>query len=72
MTDIDYAVERKRRQTAEIVANKTGYAYSDVLYVLQELGVHGNWTPEELGNRPVDYDELAEIVAEEIENFLPF
>lgn len=72
MTDIDYAVERKRRKTAEVVANKTGYAYSDVLYVLQKLGVHGNWTPEELNNRPVDYDELAEIVAEEIESFMPF
>lgn len=72
MTDIDYAVERKRRQTAEVVARKTGYAYSDVLYALQNLGVHGNWTPEELRNRPVDYDELAEIVAEEIESFLPF
>jgi len=72
MADIDYAVERKRRQTAEVVARKTGYAYSDVLYVLQNLGVHGNWTPEELNNRPVDYDELAEIVAEEIESFLPF
>lgn len=72
MTDIDYAVERKRRETAEVVANKTGYAYSDVLYVLQKLGVHGNWTPEELRNRPVDYDELAEIVAEEIESFPPF
>lgn len=72
MADVNYAVERKRRQTAEVVARKTGYTYSDVLYVLQKLGVHGNWTPEELRNRPVDYDELAEIVAEEIESFLPF
>ena len=72
MADVNYAVERKRRKTAEVVANKTGYAYSDVLYVLQKLGVHGNWTPEELRNRPVDYDELAELAAEEIESFLPF
>lgn len=68
MADINYAVERKRRQTAEIVANITGYKYADVLEVLQRIGVHGNWTPEELRNRPVDYDELAGFVEEELEH----
>ena len=68
MADINYAVERKRRQTAEIIARMTGYKYADVLEVLQNLGVHGNWTPEELRNRPVDYDELAEIIEEELEH----
>lgn len=67
MADINYAVERKRRQTAEIVAGITGYKYADVLEVLQNLGVHGNWTPEELRNRPVDYDELAGFIEEELE-----
>lgn len=66
MTDIDYAVERKRRKTAEIVAGITGYKYADILEVLQRLGVHGNWTPWELNNRPVDYDELAGFVEEEL------
>ena len=68
MADINYAVERKRRQTAEIIARMTGYKYGDVLEIIQNLGVHGNWTPEELRNRPVDYDELAEIIEEELEH----
>lgn len=67
MANVDYAVERKRRETAEVIARMTGYKYADVLEVLQKIGVHGNWTPEELSRRPVDYDELAEIVAEMME-----
>lgn len=68
MVDVNYAVERKRQQTAEVVANITGCKYADVLEVLQNLGVHGNWTPWELNNRPVDYDELAGFVEEELEH----
>lgn len=67
MVDINYAVERKRRQTAEVVARMTGYKYADVLEVLQRLGVHGNWSTEDFKRRPVDYREIAEIVEEELE-----
>ena len=62
----DGDIERKRRQTAERVADMTGYNYADVLGVLQRLGVHSTWTVEALRYRPVDYDELAEIVSEEL------
>ena len=62
----DGDIERKRRQTAERVADMTGYNYTDVLGVLQRLGVHSTWTAEALRYRPVDYDELAEIVSEEL------
>lgn len=62
----DGDIERKRRQTAERVADMTGYKYADVLGVLQRLGVHSTWTTWELSHRPVDYDELVEIVSEEL------
>lgn len=62
----DEQIEAKRRRTAERVADMTGYNYADVLGVLQRLGVHSTWTVEALRYRPVDYDELAEIVSEEL------
>lgn len=62
----DGEIEAKRCRTAERVADMTGYKFADVLEVFQRLGVHSTWTVEALRYRPVDYDELAEIVSEEL------
>lgn len=62
----DGEIEAKRQRTAERVAYMTGYKYTDVLRVFQQLGIHSTWTTEELAHRFVDYDELAEIVSEEL------
>lgn len=62
----DEQIEAKRHKTAERVADMTGYKFNDVLEVFQRLGVHSTWTSEALRYRPVDYDELAEIVSEEL------
>lgn len=36
--------------------------YDESLAWMQEANVFGNWTQEELENRPVDLDELANLM----------
>ena len=62
----DEEIENKRRWTAVKLSAMTGYFYDDILNVLRRLDVHGNWTRSEIANRPVDLDELTEIIQEEL------
>lgn len=63
----DWELENKRRWTAVKVAANTGYDYLKVLEILREINAHGNWTAEEIASRPVDIEEMSEIVSEEME-----
>ena len=62
----DYEIENKRRWTAMKLSVMTGYFYDDILNVLHRLNIHGNWSAWEIANRPVDLDELAELIMEEL------
>lgn len=61
----DYELERLRRDVASDIACDE-MPYGEVLEVLQRLRVFGNWSPWELVNRPVNIDEVTEIVAEQL------
>lgn len=62
----EWDIENKRRWTAMKIASQSEIDYVDVLNVLQKYNVHGNWTAWEINNRPVDYDELQEMVEQEL------
>lgn len=57
-------IDNKRKWTATKIAAQTGFDYEKVLEILRRWNVHGNWTNWELANRPVNINELAELVAE--------
>lgn len=61
----DYELERLRRDVASDIACDE-MPYEKVLEVLQKLDVFGNWSRWELTNRPVNIDEVTEIVAEQL------
>ena len=67
MANYELELKHRRTLTARQICARTAYKHSDVLEILERLGVHGNWTLEELWNRPSDYEELTEIVIEEME-----
>ena len=62
----DYEIENKRRWTAVKIAAQSDMKYENILNVLQKWNVHGTWTMWELSNRPTDYDELQEMVEQEL------
>jgi len=62
----EYEIENRRRWTATKIASQSDMKYEDILEILQRHNVHGNWTIWEINNRPVDYDELQEMVEEEL------
>jgi len=62
----EWDIENKRKWTALKISAQTGLDYNKVLCELQDMGVHENWTEWELLNRPVDIDELSEIILERI------
>ena len=61
----DYEINRLRRDVAMEIACEE-MPYGEVLDVLQRLNFFGNWTEYELNHRPVDVDELREIVEQEL------
>ena len=63
---LEYERENLRRWTAVRIAAKTGLKFEEILKILQDMGVHGNWTMEEIYHRPVDINELIELVEERI------
>lgn len=67
MNDHEWLLENKRKWTALKIAIYTGYDVEEILKILQDLKIHGNWTDEELKTRPANIEELADIVAEYIE-----
>ncbi len=62
----DWNIINKRRWAAGKISAETGYFYDDVFACLERIGVFGNWTSWEIVNRPVDFEELQELVATEI------
>lgn len=62
----DYEIENLRKWTAVKIAAQSEAKYEDVLEVLRKYNVHGNWTMYEINNRPVDIDELQEMVEQEL------
>lgn len=62
----DYEIENKRRWTATIISTQIEMNYDDVLEILHKYNVHGTWTMWEICNRPTDYDELREMIENEL------
>jgi hypothetical protein len=62
----DFDIENRRRWTATKIAAQSEMKYEEILNILQKYNIHGNWTLWEINNRPVDYDELTEMVEEEL------
>ena len=61
----DWMINRLQRQVAEDIAT-ADMPYGDVLEVIQKYNWFGNWSTWEINNRPVDVDELTEMVEEEL------
>ena len=59
-------IENKRKWTATKIAAQTDFDYEKVLEVLRKWNVHGTETMWEIVNRPVDIEELAECVEQEL------
>lgn len=62
----EYEIENFRKWTAIRIAAQSEMKYEDILKVLRKNNVHGNWTMYEIYNRPVDMDELREMVEQEL------
>ena len=55
-----------RNTVAEDLARILGYNYAAVLEYLERVGAFSNWTLWETNHRPVNLEELAELVQEEL------
>lgn len=53
-----------RTTVAEDLARILGYDYAAVLRILEQWDAFGNWTLWETNHRPVNLEEIAELVAE--------
>lgn len=62
----DWMINHQRRIVAKEIAT-VDMPYNEVLEVLQRHNWFGNWSFWEINNRPVDVDELTEMVAQELE-----
>ena len=62
----EYEIDNKRKWTATKIATQTDLDYEEILEVLRKWNVHGTETMYEIVNRPVDVDELAECVEQEL------
>lgn len=62
----DYEIDNKRKWTALEITVQTDFDYEKVLEVLRKWNVHGTETMWEIVNRPVDIEELAECVEQEL------
>lgn len=63
----EYRRTQLRVSVAGDIARMCGYDYNAVLRVLDYHKVFGKWSMWELNNRPVNVEELAEIVAEALD-----
>ena len=61
----EWRINKLRRDVAQDIAASEDLPYEKVFEWMERNNVFGNWTDYEIDNRPVDVDELAEIVAEE-------
>lgn len=55
-------LERMRRAVARDLAQEYGLDYDETLVWMQEAGIFGSWTEDELRCRPVNLDELADLL----------
>lgn len=63
----DYRRREMRITVAQDLSKMLGYDFNTVLKLLEFHKVFGNWSLWELNHRPVNIEELAELVAEEVE-----
>lgn len=61
----DWMINQRQRQVAEDIAT-ADMPYGDVLEVIQKYNWFGNWSEWEINHRPVDVDELTEMVEQEL------
>ena len=61
----DWMINQQQRIVAKEIAT-VDMPYGDVLEVIQKYNWFGNWSTWEINNRPVDIDELTEMVEQEL------
>lgn len=65
--DIKVLQHSLRKRVARDVARDLGYAYDDVLSIMEDNDMFGNRDRYEIEYMPVDVEEIADFVAECIE-----
>lgn len=63
----DWKINRVRKAVAWDIVAATELKYEDVINILVDKDIFGNWSSYELDHRPVDVDSLTEIVEMELE-----
>lgn len=69
MSYIQYLAWRRRDLRSTVAGDLSrilGYDYSAVLRLLEQWDAFGNWTLWETNHRPVNLEEIAELVQEEL------
>ena len=61
----DWAINRMQRSVSNEIACAE-IPYEKALEVIQKYNMFGNWTTYEINNRPVDVDEIRELVEQEL------
>ena len=61
----DWMIHRLQRDVASDIACDE-MPYGKCVEILQKYNMFGNWTAYEINNRPVDLDEISEMVAQEL------
>lgn len=61
----DWMINQQQRIVAKEIAT-VDMPYNEVLEVIQRYNWFGNWSFWEINNRPVDIDEITEMVEEEL------
>ena len=57
----DYMIDNLRRNVAKTIATRET-SYEEILEKLNNYGFFGNWTIWEINHRPVDVDEIEDII----------
>ena len=69
MSYIQYLAWRRRDLRSTVagdISRILGYDYAAVLRLLEQWDAFGNWTLWETNHRPVNLEEIAELVQEEL------
>lgn len=66
-TYLDFRKRLQRENTARDLSNELGLDYNWILRKLEQWDTFGNWTLEELKHRPVNLEELADLLYETYE-----
>lgn len=65
-TFVNYKRHQLRLYVADDLASLTGLNYEWVLAKLEYWQAFGNWSLDEIKHRPVNLEELADLLAEEV------